>query len=81
MDSAEIEDVAEGVIEDRVRQSMTERERTELEDVDRALAKMRAGTYGLCEASGQPIPVARLKAVPWARFAITAANLQEQRSR
>jgi RNA polymerase-binding transcription factor DksA len=36
--------------------------------VDRALAKFDAGTYGVCERCGQPIPLARLRRVPAARF-------------
>jgi DnaK suppressor protein len=38
-----------------------------LADVERALAKLDAGGYGLSEESGAPIPLARLEAVPWAR--------------
>src|SRR5204862_417786 len=36
-------------------------------DGERALAKMDRGAYGTSEASGDPIPYARLRAVPWAR--------------
>ncbi len=39
-----------------------------LAEVEAALERLRRGTYGRCEASGQPIPAARLRAVPWARF-------------
>ena len=42
--------------------------RTELADVERALAKMRQGTYGICEEGGEPIPLARLRALPTARY-------------
>jgi RNA polymerase-binding transcription factor DksA len=35
-----------------------------LEQVKRALARIDAGTYGLSEVSGKPIPLARLEAVP-----------------
>ncbi|HEX9992728.1 MAG TPA: TraR/DksA C4-type zinc finger protein [Acidimicrobiales bacterium] len=38
-----------------------------LEEIDRALAKLDTGTYGICEVSGQPIPAERLEAIPWAR--------------
>ncbi len=38
-----------------------------LADIDRALARMNAGTYGLSEKTGSPIPYERLEAVPWAR--------------
>jgi len=40
--------------------------RSNLDDVDRALAKMRAGTYGTCERCGKPIAPERLEALPWA---------------
>jgi DnaK suppressor protein len=38
-----------------------------LGEVERALAKIDAGTYGVSEISGDPIPYARLSALPWAR--------------
>ncbi|MGH2795206.1 MAG: TraR/DksA C4-type zinc finger protein [Actinomycetota bacterium] len=39
-----------------------------LEDVDRAMQMLGSGTYGLCEACGQPIDPDRLDAYPAARF-------------
>jgi DnaK suppressor protein len=39
-----------------------------LTEVEAALARMDAGTYGTSEVSGEPIGYARLSAVPWARF-------------
>lgn len=47
--------------------------RAELEDVERALAKLDAGTYGTCEVCGNPIAPARLEAMPAARFCIDHA--------
>jgi RNA polymerase-binding transcription factor DksA len=41
--------------------------RADLADVEHALAKMDAGTYGLCEVCGRSIPLARLRAIPEAR--------------
>jgi len=38
-----------------------------LRAIDEALARMRHGTYGVCEVCQQPIPKVRLEAVPWAR--------------
>ena len=46
---------------------VAEQERSLLTEIERALAKMDAGTYGVSEKSGAPIPYARLRAVPWAR--------------
>lgn len=48
--------------------SLVDQERGLLAQIDRALAKMDQGTYGVSELSGDPIPLARLRAVPWARF-------------
>ena len=44
--------------------------RSNLGDVERALAKIDAGTYGTCERCGQPIPRERLEAIPWAALGI-----------
>jgi RNA polymerase-binding transcription factor DksA len=41
--------------------------RLQVEEIDRALLKFDAGTYGVCEVSGTPIPKERLRAIPWAR--------------
>lgn len=40
----------------------------DLEAVEAALAKLEEGTYGLCEACGQPIENERLSAGPTERF-------------
>ncbi len=37
-----------------------------LDDVRRARRAITAGTYGICEVCGEPIPEARLEARPWA---------------
>lgn len=41
-----------------------------LQEVEAALARLDAGTYGLCVRCGDPIGVERLAAIPWARFCI-----------
>lgn len=45
-----------------------------LQDIEDALAKFDAGTYGECERCGQPIPDARLEAMPAARLCISCAS-------
>jgi len=42
-------------------------------DIDDALEKMDKGTYGICEVSGEPIPLKRLNADPAARTLIQYA--------
>ena len=34
--------------------------------IDQALERIKKGTYGVCQRTGQPIPKARLRAIPWA---------------
>lgn len=48
--------------------------RESLTDVEHALAKFEAGTFGMCEACNQPIPPARLEAKPAARYCIEHAG-------
>src|SRR6516164_7989264 len=43
-------------------------------EIDRALAKIQAGTYGLCEQCGNPIPQARLKALPYAALCVACKS-------
>ena len=45
-----------------------------LQDIEDALAKFDAGTYGECERCGNDIGEARLEAMPAARFCITCAS-------
>lgn len=40
--------------------------RAAVEEIDAALQRVEEGTYGVCTASGKPIPKERLKAIPWA---------------
>ncbi len=61
-------DLAESAIEDHDRISKADHDLELLEEVDHALTRLDAGTYGLSEASGRPIPFDRLRAVPWARY-------------
>lgn len=49
---------------------LLERDVRLLAEIDRALAKLREGTYGLCEGTGEPIGYARLRLQPWARYSI-----------
>jgi DnaK suppressor protein len=45
-----------------------------VEEIDKALAKIADGTYGYCEQCGQPIPKARLKALPYAALCVACKS-------
>jgi DnaK suppressor protein len=53
--------------------------RSNLLDVERALAKMDAGTYGICERCGNPIAPERLEALPWAMLDIDCKHKADAR--
>lgn len=54
-----------------------ERMRTQLLEIEYALARIENGTYGVCEETEEPIEVERLFAVPWTRLSIEGAEIQE----
>ena len=37
-----------------------------VDEIDQALERLKAGTYGICLVSGKSIPKERLRAIPWA---------------
>lgn len=45
-----------------------------LDEIEEALTKFDAGTYGRCESCGDPIAPARLEAMPAARHCIACAR-------
>jgi len=47
--------------------ALLEKQAGTLEEVELALKKMDAGTYGTCETCREEIAAKRLKAIPWAR--------------
>lgn len=51
-----------------------------IREIDDALARIEAGTYGVCELTGKPIKAERLEELPWARYSIEAARELERRN-
>lgn len=47
-------------------------------EIEEALKRIEKGTYGVCELSGEAIPPARLKAVPWTRYTVKAQKQLEK---
>ena len=48
--------------------------------LDRALERIEAGTYGYCDACGEPMSKARLEAVPTARLCVACKSKQEEQT-
>jgi RNA polymerase-binding protein DksA len=47
--------------------------------IDRALARIEEGTYGICVNCGKPIPAERLEALPYAELCIDCKRELERR--
>lgn len=47
-------------------------------EIDEALARLDAGTYGLCTDCGRPIPAERLEAVPAAATCLDCRAIRER---
>ena len=49
-----------------------------LDKIDKAMAKIDEGTYGLCDRCGKPIEKARLKALPYANLCLKDKQAEER---
>jgi DnaK suppressor protein len=55
-----------------------EAERYRLAEIEDALSRMKAGTYGVSVLSGEPIGFPRLSREPWTRYTLDEAERLEQ---
>jgi DnaK suppressor protein len=61
-------------------QSIKVNEQALLTEVQEALSRIEAGTYGKCVVCGQPIPEKRLEAIPWAARCVKDEEALEKRN-
>src|SRR5215469_12178745 len=59
--------------------ALTQNSRELLAQNERALVRIDAGTYGVCESCGQPIGKARLQAFPRATLCVACKQREERR--
>ncbi len=57
---------------------VTSKEYAILRQIDRALEKINDNTYGICDITGEEIPLARLEAVPYATMTVKAQEKFEK---
>jgi DnaK suppressor protein len=65
-DPYEAADVGGDLFDEELATGQAEQLRDELDAIERAEQRLADGTYGVSIESGEPIPDARLEAVPWA---------------
>jgi RNA polymerase-binding transcription factor DksA len=63
-------DTATALYDRELDEGLEEGAKETLVEIDAALQRNEAGTYGICEGCGKPIDAARLNAIPWARLCI-----------
>ncbi|WP_228389480.1 TraR/DksA family transcriptional regulator [Cumulibacter manganitolerans] len=59
--------------------SIANNRRDLISQMERAMARIKAGTYGVCESCGQMIPKARLQAYPQATLCVACKAREERR--
>ena len=74
----DIVDAALDSVQDEISSQLAEVESRELARIENALARMREGQYGVCEACGCSIPMARLNALPYATSCIKCQREAER---
>jgi DnaK suppressor protein len=72
-------DDATELYDDELDEGLADQLREELAALERAEQRLEEGSYGLSIESGEPIPDARLEAIPWAERTAQEQERYEQR--
>lgn len=73
----DLADHGSGELNQHLSVTLMENDRIELERLDRALIRFDENNYGRCEMCDKPIPMMRLKAIPWATRCINCQSRAE----
>jgi DnaK suppressor protein len=76
----DVVDAALDAAQDEISSQLAEVESRELANIERALTRIRNGTYGECEICSNKIPLARLNALPYATSCIECQRAAENGS-
>ena len=78
MSSADFVDQASSYTDKSVEMKALNRSRKLIDKIDSALKRLKDGTYGFCEETGEPIGLKRLMARPVATLSIEAQERHER---
>jgi DnaK suppressor protein len=73
----DVVDAALDAAQDEISSQLAEVESRELANIERALVRIKSGSYGDCEICGERIPLARLNALPYATSCIECQRAAE----
>jgi DnaK suppressor protein len=76
--SGDVVDFALDSAQHEINSQLAEAESRELASIEKALERMREGTYGVCEGCNENIMLARLQALPYATLCIQCQRLAEK---
>lgn len=76
--SGDVADAAFDSSGEEISSALAELESKELAQIERALVRLKAGTYGKCEVCSVKIPVARLNALPFSTQCVKCQRESER---
>src|SRR3989337_3165020 len=74
----DIAEIASSASDGDVERIIAEEDARELKQIEDALARIKAGHYGICEQCGRSIKKARLKAIPFATLCVSCKEEEEK---
>ena len=77
-DVLDLADQASDAYDKDLANSLSEAERSRLNAVEAALKRVEKGSYGLCDSCEKPIPIARLRVLPFARCCVQCQQAEER---
>lgn len=78
--SSDSADAAFEACTEEISSQLAEMEASELVQIERALERLKQGTYGICEGCGCKIPLIRLNALPYSTLCIDCQHEAENDS-
>lgn len=78
--TGDVLDAAADTVQDELNSQLIEAESRELSAINDALNRIKNGGYGNCESCGKPIPLTRLRAIPYATDCIGCRRQAETQS-
>ena len=77
--TGDVLDAAADTVQDELNSQLIEAESRELSEISEAIARFDEGVYGNCEGCEKPIPLTRLRAIPYAKECIDCKRKAERR--
>jgi DnaK suppressor protein len=78
--TGDVMDAAADAVQDELNSQLIEAESRELAAINEAIARIEDGSYGECDGCGKPIPLTRLRAIPYAVDCIGCRRKAESRA-